>query len=55
MKEPKVYPLAKLICPENIILGNNTIIDDFVFIGRGEKTVVGAYVHIATFASITGG
>ena len=55
MKEPKVYSLAKLVCPENVLLGHDTIIDDFVFIGRGEKTVIGNYVHIASFASITGG
>lgn len=55
MKEPKVYPLAKLVCPENIFLGHDVIIDDFVFIGRGETTVIGDYVHIASFTSITGG
>ena len=40
---------------ENIALGSNIIIDDFVFIGRQRELIVGNHVHIASFASITGG
>lgn len=50
-----VWPLAKIISPEVIKVGNNVIIDDFVFLMGGRSTTIGNYVHIASFASITGG
>ena len=54
-KNVKIYPLAKILCPEVISIGSNVIIDDFVFIMGGKETRIGDYVHIASFSSITGG
>lgn len=50
-----IWPLAKIVSPEVISIGDSVIIDDFVFIVGGKKTIVGSFVHIASFASITGG
>jgi galactoside O-acetyltransferase len=50
-----IYPLAKIVNPEVISIGDNVIIDDFVFIMGGQETRIGSYVHIACFSSITGG
>ena len=55
MLDNKIFPLAKLAYPENIVWGHNVIIDDFVFIVSKRRTRLGNYVHIASFASITGG
>jgi len=52
---PQVYPQAKLAYRENIAFGQNVIIDDFVFIVSRRLTRLGDFVHIASFASITGG
>jgi acetyltransferase-like isoleucine patch superfamily enzyme len=50
-----VWPLAKIIMPETISLGDAVIIDDFVLVMGGRKTVIGSFIHIASFTSITGG
>ena len=51
-----IYPLAKVIRSESIVsIGSNVIIDDFVFLDGGERTVIGNFVHIAAFTSIMGG
>ncbi len=54
-KDVTIWPLAKIISPEVISIGNSVIIDDFVFLMGGKKTVIGDFVHIASFSSITGG
>lgn len=49
---------VRFVRPENIIFGNNVMVDDFVLLsgGGGEAlTRIGDYVHIACFSSITGG
>lgn len=51
----KIYPLAKILNPDIISIGSNVIIDDFVLIMGGRETIIGNYVHIACFTSITGG
>lgn len=51
----KIYELAKIINRQNLILGNRSQIDDFVFLNAGEKTIIGDFVHIASFCSIVGG
>jgi galactoside O-acetyltransferase len=51
----QIYPLAKVLYPERISLGDHIIIDDFVLIIPGEAGRIGNYVHIASFTSITGG
>lgn len=50
-----VWPLAKIVSPEVISIGDSVIIDDFVFIMGGAKTSIGSFIHIASFTSITGG
>jgi acetyltransferase-like isoleucine patch superfamily enzyme len=50
-----IWPLAKIVSPEVISIGNSVIIDDFVFLIGGAKTLIGSFVHIASFTSITGG
>ncbi len=50
-----LWPLARIISPETISLGDSVIIDDFVFLMGGKKTVIGSFIHIASFTSITGG
>jgi acetyltransferase-like isoleucine patch superfamily enzyme len=51
----KIFPLAKIIKPEVIELGDYSMIDDFSFIYGGRGIKIGRYVHIASFVSIIGG
>lgn len=55
MNNVKIYPGAKILGIENIEFGHDIIIDDFAFIYAKKKIRIGNYVHIAAFASITGG
>ena len=50
-----IWPLAKIVSPEMISIGDSVMIDDFVFLMGGKRTTIGSFVHIASFASITGG
>ena len=50
-----IWPMAKIVSPEVISVGDSVIIDDFVFIMGGVRTEIGSFVHIASFTSITGG
>lgn len=50
-----VFPFTKIVGLEYIRFGQNVIIDDFVFIYARDEHVIGSYVHIASFTSITGG
>lgn len=50
-----IWPQAKIVFPNTIFIGDSVIIDDFVFIMGGEKTIIGSFVHIASFTSVTGG
>jgi galactoside O-acetyltransferase len=50
-----IWPLAKIVSPEAISIGDSVIIDDFVFLMAGKKVIIGSFVHIASFTSITGG
>ena len=54
-KNVTIYSRARLIYPENIRLGDNIIIDDFVLIIAKKCVMLGNYIHIASFTSITGG
>jgi galactoside O-acetyltransferase len=54
-EEVVIWPLAKIVMPEVVTLGNAVIIDDFVFLMGGQRTTIGSFVHLASFASITGG
>jgi acetyltransferase-like isoleucine patch superfamily enzyme len=51
----KVHNLVITLSPENMVLGSDIIIDDFVFIGSHRRLILGHHVHIASHASITGG
>lgn len=51
----KIYDGAKVINRENLEIGDNSQIDDFVFFNCGKETVLGSFVHIASFCSIIGG
>ncbi len=51
----KTFEYTKIIGVDNIEFGANIIIDDFVFIHANNKIKIGNNVHIACFASITGG
>jgi len=50
-----IYPMAKIIKPEVIDIGNNSMIDDFSFIYGGKSIKIGKYVHLESFLSIIGG
>lgn len=50
-----IWPLAKIVQPEVISIGDSVIIDDFVFLVGGAGTSIGSFIHIASFTSITGG
>ena len=50
-----IWPLAKVVSPEAIALGNSIIIDDFVFLSGGASTHIGSFVHIGGHTSISGG
>lgn len=51
----KTFEYTKIIGIANIDFGKYVIIDDFVLIYAKEKIRIGNYVHIASFASISGG
>ena len=51
----RTFPFTKIIGLEHIRFGRNIIIDDFVLIYAADEHVIGDYVHIASFTSITGG
>jgi galactoside O-acetyltransferase len=55
MNNVKIYDSAKLAGAENIEFGQHVLIDDFVFIYAKKRIRIGNYVHIAAYASITGG
>lgn len=50
-----VYGGAKLIGLENMQFGSPVLIDDFTLIVARDPMIIGNYVHIACFSSITGG
>lgn len=51
----KIYDNARVINRDNLKIGFNSQIDDFVFFNCGEESVLGDFVHIASFCSIIGG
>lgn len=54
-KNVTVYKFAIILTPENVTLGSDIIIDDFVFIGTHQRLIIGNRVHISSHSSITGG
>jgi acetyltransferase-like isoleucine patch superfamily enzyme len=51
-KDVLMFPLTKIIYPEQVSIGDCTIIDDFVFMMV--KATIGSFVHIACMSSIVG-
>jgi acetyltransferase-like isoleucine patch superfamily enzyme len=51
----KTFEFTKILGIENITFGKNIILDDFSLIYATAPMKIGNYVHIACFASITGG
>ena len=49
-----VHPLAKIVKPDVIEVGDYTMIDDFTFINGGYGITIGKYVHVAAFSCIIG-
>lgn len=54
-KDVTIYPLAKIVKPEVIEIGDYSIINDFTFIYGGNGMKIGRYVHINCFVTIIGG
>jgi len=54
-KDVVIWPMAKIVAPEAITIGNSVIIDDFVLLMGVQKTMIGDFVHIASFTSVVGG
>jgi len=54
-KDVMIWPLAKIISPERISIGNSVIIDDFVFMMPGQSLTLGNFIHIAACTLIAGG
>lgn len=50
-----VYPMAKIVKPEVVEIGDYSTIDDFVFINGGQGVQIGKHVHLASFVSVIGG
>ena len=50
-----IWPLAKIILPEVISIGDAVMIDDFVMLMGGTDTRIGSFVHISAHALIVGG
>lgn len=51
----KIYDGAKIINRDKLTIGYQSQIDDFVFFNCGEESIIGGFVHIASFCSIIGG
>lgn len=51
----KIYEGAKIINKGNLRIGYKSQIDDFVFFNCGEESILGDFVHIASFCSVIGG
>ncbi len=54
-RDVTIWPMAKIVRPEVIAIGDSVIIDDFVFMAGGRSTVIGSFVHIAMHTTIAGG
>lgn len=50
-----IYPMAKIVSPATISIGDSVLIDDFVLLGGGISTLIGNFIHIASFSLIGGG
>ena len=51
----RIYDLTRITSPEQISVGHDVVIDDFVFLQGAGGLTIGSWVHIVSFASVTGG
>ncbi len=51
----KIYPLAKIVKPEVVEIGDGSQIDDFIFMYGGKGIKIGKMNHFASFISVIGG
>lgn len=54
-KDVVIWPLAKIVAPEVISIGDSVIIDDFVYLSGGSLAHIGSFIHIGSHTAITGG
>ena len=50
-----IYPMAQIIKTEVITIGDNVIIDDFVFLDGGLGTTLGSHIHLSAHVAVMGG
>lgn len=50
-----IYPLAKIVTPQVISIGDSVSIDDYAFVVGGVQTTIGSFVHVAAHALLGGG
>ena len=54
-KDGVIWPVAKIVRPEVISVGDCAMIDDFVFVMGGRRTSIGSFGHIGCHTSVVGG
>ena len=55
-KNAKIWPLAKIIYPENISIGMETVVDDFAFLYAAGKGIrIGDFCHITVQSILQSG
>lgn len=54
-KEAQIYPTARIVQPQNLLLDDYAVISDFCFVLAGTYTKIGKYSRLAPYAMITGG
>ena len=55
-KNVTVHSLAKIICPENISIGDESVIDDFTFLyATGKGIEIGKFCHIIVHSTLMAG
>lgn len=53
--DSEIYPLSRIVQPENLLLDDYAVISDFCFVIAGTYTKIGKYSRLAPYAMITGG
>lgn len=56
-KNLRIFEFTKIINPEHVFVGDNVVIDDFclLYAKPDAPIIIGSWVHIANFTSLTGG
>lgn len=53
--DAEIYPMARVIQPEHLLLDDFAVISDFCFVMGGIYTKIGKYSRLAPYSMITGG